>query len=131
MTLADIPYLAKRAGPEWLPAAAAQGRQFSLWGQLALLFMTAVLLIAGIASIFSRGYSIGAYALIAGIVNLLIYAMMPNTVFAPLDQGRFREASDRLLLVDMDPTNTQQTPQPRQTAWTRPSSSMTAISRTT
>ena len=98
MTLADIPYLAKRAGPEWLPAAAAQGRQFSLWGQLALLFMTAVLLIAGIASIFSRGYSIGAYALIAGIVNLLIYAMMPNTVFAPLDQGRFREASDRLLI---------------------------------
>ena len=98
MTLARIPYLAKNAGPDWLPAAAAQGRQFAYWGQLALLLMAAVLLIAGIYSVVSGGYSIGAYAIIAGAVNLLLYAMMPNTVFAPLDQGRFREASDRLLI---------------------------------
>ncbi|KQM11136.1 hypothetical protein AOA80_10265 [Methanomassiliicoccales archaeon RumEn M1] len=57
-----------------------------------------MLLIAGVSSITSGGYSIGAYAIIAALVNLLLYAMMPSTVFAPLDQGRFREASDRLLI---------------------------------
>lgn len=98
MTLASIPYLAKNAGPEWLPAAVAQGRQFAYWGQLALLFMAAVLLVAGTFNVFSGDYSIGAYTIIAGAVNLLLYAMMPSTVFAPLDQGRFREASDRMLI---------------------------------
>lgn len=96
--MVDIPYLAKGAGPEWLPASAAQGRQFAFWGQLVLLLMTAVLLISGVAITLSGEYSIGVYVIIAGVVNLLIYAMMPSTVFAPLDQGRFREASDRLLL---------------------------------
>ena len=98
MTLANIPYLSKNAGPEWLPVAAAQGRQFAYWGQLALLFMSAVLLVAGTYNVMSGGYSMGAYTIIAGAVNMLLYTMMPSTVFSPLDQGRFREASDRLLI---------------------------------
>jgi len=98
VTLVTIPYLAKNAGPEWLPLAAAQGRESAFWGQVALLLMAAVLLIAGVASMMAGEYSIGVYTIIASVVNLILYAMMPSTVFAPMDQGRFREASDRLLI---------------------------------
>ncbi|NLI74227.1 MAG: hypothetical protein GX369_05610 [Euryarchaeota archaeon] len=96
--LATIPYLAKNTGPDWLPVSAAQGRQFAYWGQLVLLLMAVVLFMGSAYAIVSGSYSAGAYMLIAGIVDLILYAMMSSTVFAPLDQGRFREASDRLLI---------------------------------
>jgi|GEM_PF-493066 len=97
-TLADIPILVNSNGPPWLPAAAVQGRQFAYWGQVALLFMALILLIVGLANMFGGAYPSGVYALVAAAVNGLIFFLMPQTVFEPLDQGRFREASDRLLI---------------------------------
>ena len=60
--------------------------------------MTLVLLISGIVSIFQAVYPSGVYAIVAAGVNGLIFFMMPKTVFGPLDQGRFRDVSDRLLI---------------------------------
>lgn len=94
----NIPFLASGAGPAWLPAAARDARQFAYWGQLITGVMALVALIMAIVSFITFQWLSGIYFLIAVAVLGFLFYMMGKTVFEPLDQGKFREASDKLLI---------------------------------
>jgi hypothetical protein len=100
--LTDIPsfsnLLAKSNGPPWLPPAAADARKFAYYGQLVLGLFFIIGLIGGIINIVFNGFFIGVYMLISAAVDLLLVFLMNSTVFEPIDQGRFREAGDHLLI---------------------------------
>ena len=94
----NIPFLASGTGPAWLPAAARDARQFAYWGQLITGVMALVALIMAIVSFITFAWPSGIYFLIAMAVLGFLFYMMGKTVFEPLDQGKFREASDKLLV---------------------------------
>ena len=94
----NIPFLASGTGPAWLPAAARDARQFAYWGQLITGVMALVALIMAIVSFITFAWPSGIYFLIAMAVLGFLFYMMGKTVFDPLDQGKFREASDMLLV---------------------------------
>lgn len=95
--LANLPYLAKSDGPAWLPAAAADGRRFAYYGHLLLYLMLLISAIAGVVSLAALNFSGVMWLIFAAVCALLIF-LMNNTVFEPIDQGRFKEASDHLLM---------------------------------
>lgn len=94
----NIPFLASSTGPAWLPAAAKDARQFAYWGQLIMLIMLLIAFIGAIASIATGSWGTGIYLLISMVVIAFLYYMMVPSVFTPLDQGKFKEASDRLII---------------------------------
>jgi hypothetical protein len=93
-----ISFLAESVGPPWLPASVADARRFAYWGQLICFVFFLVLLFMGILSVVFNAYAYGAYMVVSGIVNLIIVFLLKTTVFDAIDQGRFNEASDRLLI---------------------------------
>lgn len=94
----NIPFLATSTGPAWLPAAARDARQFAYWGQLITGVMVIVAVIMAIVSLVVGEFGEGAYFVLAAVVLAFVFYMMVKTVFEPLDQGKFREASDKLLI---------------------------------
>lgn len=94
----NIPFLATSTGPAWLPAAARDARQFAYWGQLITGVMVIVALIMAIVSFVVGELGEGSYFVLAAVVLAFVFYMMVKTVFEPLDQGKFREASDKLLI---------------------------------
>ena len=96
--LSEFPLLAKETGPAWLPPAASEARKLVYWGQIALLVLSVLWLIYGLASVISLHLFVGVYALIAAAISFVLVLMLNNTVFEPLDQGRFKEAHDNLLI---------------------------------
>jgi hypothetical protein len=94
----SIPFLASADGPAWLPAAAKDARQFAYWGQLVMLVMGLIALIMAIASALTGEWFSVVYFVIALVVLGFLFYMMNQTVFVPIDQGKFREASDKLLI---------------------------------
>lgn len=95
--LANLPYISKSNGPAWLPAAAAEGRRFAYYGHLLLYLMFLISVIAGVVSLVTLNIGGVMWLIFAAVCALLIF-LMNNTVFDPIDQGRFKEASDHLLI---------------------------------
>ncbi len=94
----NIPFLASSTGPAWLPAAARDARQFAYWGQLITGVMFIVAVIMAIVSFVTGQWPSGVYFIFAAAVLAFLFYLMSKTVFEPLDQGKFREASDKLLI---------------------------------
>jgi len=93
-----IPFLASSTGPAWLPAAARDARQFAYWGQLITGVMFIVALLMFVLSLVAWQLLTAAYFILAAGVLAFVFYMMGRTVFEPLDQGKFREASDRIMI---------------------------------
>lgn len=96
--MADLPFLANSNGPAWLPGAAKDARQFAFWGQLILVAMFIIAVILAIVAFVFSNWASGVYFIISAAVDVVLLFLMNSTVFEPLDQGKFREASDRLLI---------------------------------
>jgi hypothetical protein len=94
----NIPFLASSTGPAWLPAAARDARQFAYWGQLITGVMFIVALLMFVFSLVAWELGTAAYFIVSAGVLAFLFYMMGKTVFEPLDQGKFREASDKLLI---------------------------------
>ncbi|MBC7107953.1 MAG: hypothetical protein H5T41_04080 [Methanomassiliicoccales archaeon] len=99
----DGSFLASSRGPPWLPAAAVDARRLAYWGQVFFFVVMIVSAIFGIISLFmwvldhaSGGGTI--YLLVTAVVNFIILYIMKPTVFDHIDQGRFSEASDHMLI---------------------------------
>jgi hypothetical protein len=91
--------MAKEPGPQWLPASAAEARLLAYWGQwFAFLFGILFLVIGVIGVIFWWIWGFPFYLLIAGVLNLIAALMLKTSFFDSLDAGRFKEASERLII---------------------------------
>jgi hypothetical protein len=95
-----LPFLASEQGPPWLPAAAAESRKLVYWAQLGLLVIGVIGILYGIVNLAWWGFHglWGFYYIIGGVVDLLLVFMLNESFFKPLDAGRFKEASDKLLI---------------------------------
>ncbi len=91
-------FLASENGPPWLPASVAEARKLVYIGQLFALIFTLIALLAGVISIIVGNLSGGIYSLIAAGLGIVLLLMLKDQVFANLDQGRFKQASDSLLI---------------------------------
>ncbi len=96
MDLSD--FLASENGPAWLPASVADARKLVYIGQLFALIFSAIALLAGIVAIISGELGGGIYSLVAAGLGVVVLLMVKGNVFANLDQGRFKQASDALLV---------------------------------
>ena len=96
--MSSIPFLVSPNGPAWLPAAAKDARQFAYWGQLIMIVMFLLSVIVAIFSFAVGAWPSGVYMLISAIVIAFLFYMIGKSVFEPLDQGRFKEASDHLII---------------------------------
>jgi hypothetical protein len=94
----NIPFMVNSVGPAWLPASAVEARKFAYWGHLFLFIMFVIDILAAILYLVGQNWGLLAYMLISAVVNILLMSFMGHMVFEPLDQGRFREASDHLLI---------------------------------
>jgi hypothetical protein len=99
MTLANSSFFADSRGPPWLPASASDARRIAYWGQLMCFVFMIVWLILGIISLITWELGTGIYLVVSGFVDFLILVLMKSTVFEHMDQGRFNEASDHLLVL--------------------------------
>ncbi|HOE53330.1 MAG TPA: hypothetical protein PKO24_06830, partial [Methanomassiliicoccales archaeon] len=96
MDLSD--FLASENGPAWLPASVTEARKLVYIGQLFALIFSAIALLAGIIAIISGELGGGIYSLVAAGLGVVVLLMVKGNVFANLDQGRFKQASDALLV---------------------------------
>jgi hypothetical protein len=99
MILANSSFFADSRGPPWLPASAADARKLAYWGQLMCFVFMIVFLVLGILSLIGWEFGSGMYMVISGFVDFIILVLMKSTVFEHMDQGRFNEASDHLLVL--------------------------------
>lgn len=91
-------FLVPENGPSWLPASVAEARKLVYVGQLFDLIFTLIALLAGVISILSGNVGGGVYSLIAAGLGVVLLLMLKDQVFANLDQGNFKKASDSLLI---------------------------------
>jgi ribosomal protein L32 len=96
--MASLPFLDNGAGPPWLPNSVTEARRFTYWAQLISFIFFFVWLVFGIISIVAGQWAFGIYLLVSGFIDLMIVFLLKTTVFDTIDQGRFNEASDRLLI---------------------------------
>ena len=94
----NLSFLAKSVAPPWLPAPVAEARKLAYWAQWLMLLLGLAFTISGVVQIVFGGFVFGGYSLAAGIVNFLVVFLMKSTFFDAVDLGKFREASDRLLI---------------------------------
>lgn len=94
----NMPFMAKSTGPPWLPAPAVEAREISWWTQWILALLGLLLIIGGIFSLFTQNFFWAGYSLLSGVVYYFLIFMMKSTFFDVLDQGKFKEASDRLII---------------------------------
>jgi hypothetical protein len=80
-----------------LPASVAEARKWAYWAVLVVfIFMIIGILVAIIAALFMPWFLITAVITI--VVGVIILFIAKTTVFDPLDQGRFKDASTFLLI---------------------------------
>jgi hypothetical protein len=95
--MAILPFLPESQGPPWLPASAADARKWAYWAVLVVfIFMVIGIIVAIAAAIFFPWMLISA--VIMFVVGLIVILIAKSTVFDPLDQGRFKDASTFLLI---------------------------------
>ncbi len=96
MDLNDI--LAPENGPAWLPASVTEARKLVYIGQLFALIFTLIALLAGAVSIIFGNLGGGISSLVAAGLGVVLLLMLKDQVFSNIDQGRFKQASDSLLI---------------------------------
>jgi hypothetical protein len=94
----NLPFLAKGVAPPWLPAPVAEARRIAYWAQWVMLLISLVCLISGIVQIAYRSYFSGSYFLATAIMNFLVVYLMKTTFFDAVDLGKFKEATDKLVV---------------------------------
>jgi hypothetical protein len=94
----NLPFLAKSVAPPWLPAPVAEARRIAYWAQWLMLLIGVAFLISGVIQLVLSIFVSGGYILACGIVNLLLVYLMKSTFFDAVDLGKFREASDKLVI---------------------------------
>ena len=91
-------FLASENGPPWLPASVAEARKLVYIGQLLALVFALIGMLAGVITIVTGNILGGIYPLAAAGFGLVVILMLKDNVFANIDQGRFKQASDALLI---------------------------------
>ena len=91
-------FLASENGPPWLPASVAEARKLVYIGQLLALVFALIVMLAGVITIVTGNILGGIYPLAAAGLGLVVILMLKDNVFANIDQGRFKQASDALLI---------------------------------
>ena len=96
--MASLPYMANPVGPSWLPASVAESRKLAYWAQILAGVIGVVLLIVGILNLlmWDRGYGISLF--VVAIIALVMVFLLKGMLFDVVDQGKFKEASERMLL---------------------------------
>ena len=95
--LNSIPFMPNSRGPPWLPAPAAQGRQFAYYGVLFAFIMFVVGVIWLIIAMLS--WSVYLYGFVLWIIiDIIFFFLIKSTVFDQIDQGRFHDANVMFLL---------------------------------
>ena len=92
-----IPYMANPVGPPWLPASVAEARKLAYWAQIIQAILAVILLIAGIVTLLI-GDRLGVVYIVEGIIGLALAILLKSMLFDVLDQGKFKEASERTLI---------------------------------
>ncbi len=91
-------FLAKENGPAWLPANVTEARKLVYIGQLLALVFSLISVVVGIISILTGNIYYGIASLVMAGVGMIVLYMLNDNVFDHLDQGRFKQASDSLLI---------------------------------
>jgi hypothetical protein len=91
-------FLAPENGPPWLPAVVAEARKLVYIGHLLALVLTLIALLVGVISLLTGNLAYGIGSLVLAGVGLIVIFMLKDQVFNHLDQGRFKQASDSLLI---------------------------------
>ncbi|HQN75318.1 MAG TPA: hypothetical protein PLQ92_01070 [Methanomassiliicoccales archaeon] len=91
-------FLASENGPPWLPASVAEARKLVYIGQLFALIFALIALLVGVISIITGNIGGGILSLVSAGLGIVLLFMLKSQVFANLDQGRFKQASDSLLI---------------------------------
>ena len=91
-------FLASENGPPWLPASVAEARKLVYIGQLFALIFALIALVIGVLNIISVTLYTGTFSLVAAAQGMVLLFMLKKQVFANLDQGRFKQASNSLLI---------------------------------
>lgn len=91
-------FLAPENGPPWLPGSVAEARKLVYIGHLLSLVFTLIAVLVGVISIIYGNLAGGVVSLVAAGIGVLLLIMVKDNVFTHLDQGRFKQASDALLI---------------------------------
>jgi hypothetical protein len=97
--MAVLPYMANPVGPPWLPASVAEARKLAYWAQIFSGVIGVLLLIIGIVTLLAFGFFSGIGYLVDAIIALAFAVLLKGILFDILDQGKFKEASDRMLIL--------------------------------
>jgi len=91
-------FLAPENGPPWLPTVVAEARKLVYIGQLLTLIFSLIAVLVGVITIITGNLGEGIFSLVVAGIGLLTIFMLKDNVFNNLDQGRFKQASDALLI---------------------------------
>ena len=94
----NLSFLAKSVAPPWLPAPVAEARKIAWWAQWLMVFVGLAFVISGVVQIVLSGFVLGGYTLACGVIYFLVVFLMKSTFFDAVDLGKFKEASDKLLI---------------------------------
>ncbi len=97
--MASIPYMANPVGPPWLPASVAEARKLAYWAQIISGLLGVLLIIVGIVNLLTFDRGSGVASFVDGIIALVFAVILKGMLFDILDQGKFKEASDRMLIL--------------------------------
>lgn len=94
----NLPFIAKAAGPPWLPGPVAEARKLTYWAQWVMVVLGLAFFISGIVALVFHNPAYGIYGIATAVVYALLLFLMKSSFFGAVDQGRFREAHDKLLI---------------------------------
>jgi len=97
--MASLPYMANPVGPPWLPASVAEARKLAYWAQVFAGVVGVLLLIVGIVTLLAYGFFSGIGYLVDAVISLVFAVILKGMLFDILDQGKFKEASERMLIL--------------------------------
>jgi hypothetical protein len=91
--------MANPVGPPWLPASVAEARKLAYWAQIIAGVLGALFFILGIVNLLLWDRFLGAFYIVDAIIALAFAVMLKSMLFDILDQGKFKEASERMLIL--------------------------------
>jgi hypothetical protein len=91
--------MANPVGPPWLPASVAEARKLAYWAQIISGILAVLLFIVGIVNILTFDRFTGVIYFVDGIIALAFAVILKGMLFDILDQGKFKEASGRMLIL--------------------------------
>ncbi len=97
--MASLPYMVNPVGPPWLPASVAEARKLAYWAQLVAGILAVLLFIIGIVNLLTWDRFSGILYIVDAIIALIFVIILKSMLFDILDQGKFKEASDRMLIL--------------------------------